>query len=121
MPNESGSGRTAPVRAITDRMKTSARIRLIVIATYVLPDIEEGSVRFTVRDAHDVVRQVMGWGVQQQHVRGALTARNPLEFFGISWVTQDGPATQHQEVKWVWDPNHRRVRLFFVGCYLAHS
>lgn len=105
------TGHGATSRAITERMKRSAQIRLLAIATYVLPDIEEGSVRFTIKHAHAVVRQVMGWSVQQQHVRSALTAKTLLAFFGIRWVTQDGPATQHQEVQWIWDPNHEILQL----------
>ena len=97
-------------RATIARMKTSARIRLIVVAAFVTPDFEDGSVRFTIGDAHDAARQVLGWGIQQQHVRGALTARGPLEFLGITWVNQEGAATQYQEIHWTWNQDHDILR-----------
>ena len=100
------TGHTTQPRAITERMKKAGSIRLIAITTYVLPNIEDRSVRFSIKEIHDLARQVLGWSTQQQHVRGALAAKKPLEFFGITWVNQEGPATQYQEVHWTWDPNH---------------
>ena len=91
-------------------MHTSARIRLVALISFVLPVLEDGSCRFTVAEAHAAVRQMLGWGIQQQHVRGALTARTPLEWFGITWVQQDGPATQDQEVRWTWDPDNETLQ-----------
>ena len=91
-------------------MKRSAQIRLAAINTFVLPNIEDGAVRFTLRDARDAARRVIGW-VQDQHVRGALTPRKPLRFFGITWVDQGGFATLDTEVHWTWDPDHEILQL----------
>lgn len=77
-------------------------IRGIAIREYVLPNLEDGSVRFTVAEIHQKVRERLGWNIQQQHVRGALTAKGPLWAYGIDWVQQDGPSTQYQEIYWTW-------------------
>ena len=92
-------------RAKLEAMKRSARIRLATVNTFVIPNIEDGSARFTMRDARDAARQVMGF-VQDNHVRSALTPRAPLAFFGITWVDQGGPATLDQEIHWTWDEDH---------------
>ena len=80
-----------------------------MIKAFVLPNLEDESVRFTVAKAHAKVRAELGWGIQQQQVRGALTAREPLEWFGITWVQQDGAATQNQEIRWTWDRDNERL------------
>ena len=42
----------------------------------------------------------------------AVTARKPLEEFGISWTQQSGfNANQGQEIKWIWDVDAVRQRL----------
>ena len=49
------------------------------------------------------------------NVRGALTARTPLDVLGITWVAQDGPSTQHQEIRWTWDPDTAVIRYIAGG------
>ena len=41
---------------------------------------------------------------QQPAILAAVTARKPLDEFGIAWTQQSGfNANQDQEIKWTWD------------------
>ena len=80
------------------------RIRFAAVKSFVLPVLDDGEVRFTIADACTKLPFPFA---QHQHIRGALQAEKPLAIYGIAWVQADGYATQHQEIKWTWDPKDR--------------